>query len=318
MVLLGYEDLSAAAAAMEALGTNEELAERRQALTDDPVMVVTRESELVSAHVLAEEMAFVAPALHGVDLVASDDATTCSIVLLISDGIVGVAHLDSSKQMAFFLGKWESLVNSAPTRVAIAGGYDDERGIACPISMDILHTFMSSKKVYNVQQFVTGKWNTKQSDSGITLPRTRGIGFFPAEDAFGRVEFEPDARLPLVPLRFAGVSPHPLHTLLCCVEKEKPYEITVGPYCATLLSPEVCPYMLDLDDDELLPRISTSPFAEGPKFLQDMRDMLEFIRNSSLRSLDNTLVLTLPPMRQGAATNSEYGPDANFRDQAGA
>ncbi|KAF1789838.1 Protein N-terminal asparagine amidohydrolase [Phytophthora cactorum] len=197
-----------------------------------------RESGLTSVHVLAEEMAFVAPAVHQVDLVASDDATTCSVVLLISDRIVAVAHLDSENQMAFYLKKWESLVNSPITQVAIAGGYDDERNIARPISMDILRALMVSEAVYDVQQIVTGRWNTTETDNGVKLPRTRGIGYFPAEDVFRRVEFEPDARLPLVSLRFAGVSPHPLHTLLCCLEKDKPLEITVGPYYATLLSPE--------------------------------------------------------------------------------
>ncbi|KAG3198163.1 hypothetical protein PC128_g6223 [Phytophthora cactorum] len=293
MVLHGYEDLEDAAAATEALGANQELSRRRQTLMDDSIMVVMRESGLTSVHVLAEEMAFVAPAVHQVDLVASDDATTCSVVLLISDGIVAVAHLDSENHMAFYLKKWESLVNSPITQVAISGGYDDERNIARPISMDILRALMVSEAVYDVQQIVTGRWNTTETDNGVKLPRTRGIGYFPAEDVFRRVEFEPDARLPLVSLRFAGVSPHPLHTLLCCLEKDKPLEITVGPYYATLLSPEVCPYMLDLDDDEFLPRISTSPFAEGPKFNQDMRDMLEFISNCSLRSLADTLVLTL-------------------------
>ncbi|KAG6969759.1 hypothetical protein JG687_00003014 [Phytophthora cactorum] len=155
MVLHGYEDLEDAAAATEALGANQELSRRRQTLMDDSIMVVMRESGLTSVHVLAEEMAFVAPAVHQVDLVASDDATTCSVVLLISDGIVAVAHLDSENQMAFYLKKWESLVNSPITQVAISGGYDDERNIARPISMDILRALMVSEAVYDVQQIVT-------------------------------------------------------------------------------------------------------------------------------------------------------------------
>ncbi|KAF4137911.1 Protein N-terminal asparagine amidohydrolase [Phytophthora infestans] len=295
MVLLGYEGIEDAAAVTEALSTNQELTQRRQAILNEPVTVVTRDCGLTSVHILAEEMAFVAPAAHQVDLVASDDATTCSIVLLISDEIVAVAHLDAIYQMAFILKKWESLVHSAVTRVGIAGGYDDERGISRPISMDILQTLMSSEAVYSVQQYVAGRWNTMETDNGVKLPRTRGIGYYPVADIFRCVEFEPDARLPLVPLRFAGVSPHPLHTLLCCLEEDKPFEITVGPYYSTLVSSEICPYMLDLDDDELLPRISTSPFAEGPKFLQDMRDMLKFISTCSLRSLGDTFVLTMSP-----------------------
>ncbi|KAE9353510.1 hypothetical protein PF008_g4968 [Phytophthora fragariae] len=298
MVLFGYEDLTDAVAAIEALGADQELDERRKALLNDPVMVVTRESGLRSIHVLSEEMAFVAPAEHDLDLVASDDATTCSIVVLIGYGIVGVAHLDSPQQMSFFLKKWETLTSAAPTSVAIAGGYDDERGIAHPISVDILQALLSSEAAYQVQEFVTSKWNTTQTEEGFFLPRTRGIGYFPAEKKFRCVEFEANARLPLVPLRFGGVSPQPLHTLVCCVEKEKPLEVTVGPYWGTLLPPDTCPFMLALDDDELLPRISTSPFAEGPKFLQDMRDMLELISNCSLRSLGNILVLTLPSARE--------------------
>ncbi|KAL4111061.1 hypothetical protein PRIC1_002742 [Phytophthora ramorum] len=294
MALLGYEDTADAAAAMEALGNNQTLADRRQALLNDPVVVVTRGSGLASIHVLAEEMAIIDPAVHGVDLVASDDATTCSVVLLIGDGVVAIAHLDAEQQMAFLLKKWESLVSCSPARVTITGGYDDERGVAYPILIDILKTLMNSDALYDIEQFVTGKWNTKQSDEGVQLPCARGIGYFPVEDAFRQVEFEADARLPLVPLRFAAVSPHPLHMLLCCVEKEKPLEATVGPYWDTLISPEVCPYMLDLGDDELLLKISTSPFAEGPKFLQDMKDMLLFISNCSLRSLGNTVVLALP------------------------
>ncbi|KAG1708312.1 hypothetical protein DVH05_024991 [Phytophthora capsici] len=298
MVLRGYEEVVDAATAMEALGADQVLTGRRQVLLDEPVMVVTAESGLRSVHVLAEEMEFVAPTVHRIDLVASDDATTCSVVMLISKGNVGVAHLDSTHQMAFFLKKWESLINSETTRVAIAGGYDDERGIACPISLDILQTLMESENAYELQQFITGRWNTTQTNSGVMMPRTRGIGYFPADEKFRRVEFESNARLPLVSLRFAGVSSHPLHTLLWCVEKDNPLEITIGPYRDVFLSPEVCAYMLQLEDDELLPRISTSPFAEGPKFLQDMREMLDFIINCSLRSLGNTVVLTLPSRRE--------------------
>ncbi|KAG6613556.1 ankyrin-like protein [Phytophthora cinnamomi] len=155
---------------MEALGADPELAGRRQAILNDPVMVVTRESGLRSIHVLSEEMAFVAPVEHNLDLVASDDATTCSIVVLIGDGVVAVAHLDSQLQMAFFLKKWETLTSGTPTRVAIVGGYDDERGIAHPISIDILQALLSSQVVYQVEQFVTGTWNTKQTDEGVLLP----------------------------------------------------------------------------------------------------------------------------------------------------
>ncbi|GMF17312.1 unnamed protein product [Phytophthora fragariaefolia] len=299
MVLLGIEELPDAAAAMEALGADRELEDRRHALLDAPALVVTRESGLRTIHVLSEEMAFVAPAAHGLDLVASDDATTCSVVMLIGDGIVGIAHLDSTRQMIFFLHKWESLSSAATTRVAIAGGYDDERGIAHPISIDILQAFLSSERAYQVEQFVTGRWNTTQTHDGAMLPRTRGIGYFPAKDLFVQVEFNADSRLPLVPLRFAGVSPYPLHTLACCLESEGPLEITVGPYWGTLLPPDACPYMLALDDSQLLSRISTSPLAEGPKFLQDMRDMLQFISDCSLRCLDNILVLTVPSTGQG-------------------
>ncbi|KAK1939295.1 Protein N-terminal asparagine amidohydrolase [Phytophthora citrophthora] len=302
---------------MEALGASQALAERRQVLLDEPVMVVMAESGQRSVHVLAEEMAFVAPSVYGVDLVASDDATTCSIVLLISRDNVGIAHLDSTNQMAFFLKKWESLGDAETTQVAIIGGYDDEREIARPISMDILQTLMDSENAYELQQYVTGRWNTSQTDSGVMMPRSRGIGYFPAEEKFRQVEFESDARLPLVSLRFAGVSLHPLHTLMWCVEKGKPLEVTVGPYHGVLLSPDMCAYMLDLDDDKLLPKISTSPFAEGPKFLQDMREMLDFIINCSLRSLGNTVPsFVVNPYVQASAPSSSKIREILDREEA--
>ncbi|KAE9037396.1 hypothetical protein PR003_g6847 [Phytophthora rubi] len=186
MVLFGYEDLTDAVAAIEALGADQELDERRKALLNDPVMVVTRESGLRSIHVLSEEMAFVAPAEHDLDLVASDDATTCSIVVLIGYGIVGVAHLDSPQQMSFFLKKWETLTSAAPTTltsaaptsVAIAGGYDDERGIAHPISVDILQALLSSEAAYQVQEFVTSKWNTTQTEEGFSCRVQEGSDIF--------------------------------------------------------------------------------------------------------------------------------------------
>ncbi|KAG7402388.1 N-terminal asparagine amidase [Phytophthora boehmeriae] len=294
MVLHGYELLEDVTEALEALGADRVLTQRRKRLIEDPVMVVARASGVSSVHVLAEEMAFVSPELHDIDLVASDDATTCSIVILTSANIVGVAHIDSPRQMAFYLKKWETLNGSKPSSVAIAGGYDDERGIARPITLDILQSLMYSDTTYTVQQFVTGRWNSRETPNRVA-PIARGIGYFPGEDIYRLVEFEADARLPMVPTRFAGVSPHPLHLLMCCVEKETPLVMAVGPYSGTFFFPEACSCLLALTDDELLPRISTSPLCEGPKFLQDMRDMLQFTITCSLQTLGEMQELVLPP-----------------------
>ncbi|RLN93704.1 hypothetical protein BBJ28_00015581 [Nothophytophthora sp. Chile5] len=274
MVLLGFEHLPAATAALAALGTDAVLSERRRALLDDPPVVVTRASGVACVHVLSEEMAFVAPAMHGLELVASDDATTCSIVILSSNTIVAVAHIDSPQQMAYFLSKWEAVTGTAdsPARVAIAGGYTDEREISQPITLDILQTLIASDTVFEVRQFIAGEWNSRQTESGM-LPCMRGIGYFPAQDVYRQVEFEREARHPMEPLRFAGVAPDPLHLLMECVEIDVPLAITVGPYEDTLLSPGSCDFLLALSDDQLLTRISTSPLAEGPKFLQDMREI---------------------------------------------
>lgn len=74
---------------LEALGTDQVLAARQMMLLDQLVIVVMRDGGISSVHILAEEMAFVEPAVH-------DDATTCSIILLVCDSIVGVAHIDST------------------------------------------------------------------------------------------------------------------------------------------------------------------------------------------------------------------------------
>ncbi|RQM20074.1 hypothetical protein B5M09_010906 [Aphanomyces astaci] len=216
----------------------------------------------------------------------SDDATTCCIVMLHDSARFCLAHVDSSKQVRFLFDHWKStraVDDSSTTKVHVVGGYEDENGTGHAIVESILSAMQVGPRPFQVELWVTGPLNTlpPNASSAFALPRARGalcIGSA-AGCAASSVDFAPNTyRGPLFNQRMACTPSTPLHLLKTCPA----LECTLGPYTRLSLTlqpsdePKFQTWIDDASDEEFLSRWSTSPYAEGPKFVADVKARFQF------------------------------------------
>ena len=136
-------------------------------------------SQTSSLYVGQRELAVVSPD-DQIELVGSDSASTCLVVLLrhAASGVVGLAHLDSpsdeegleDNQLGQLLeATWERLGRQdLELEVSLFGGYNDEAGLSRRISGMILRTMQTSSSSFILRHLVCGDTNTT---AGLEGPR---------------------------------------------------------------------------------------------------------------------------------------------------
>jgi len=141
-------------------------------MSDNYVYVGQREMAIVSSD-------------DDVDMLGSEDATTCHIVVLrdITDnrGVTGLAHLDSDDSDQFLA--LESAVRrrsgaseaEAEYEISIIGGHDDERGTSAEITETLLTTIQEQESKFQLKLACMGSINTVIKN-GVAWPRTYGAG----------------------------------------------------------------------------------------------------------------------------------------------
>ncbi|KAF0684849.1 Aste57867_23194 [Aphanomyces stellatus] len=226
------------------------------------------------------EAAYSFPRQHPLALV-SDDATTCCIIILASASCFCLAHVDSPSQVQFLFAHWEASATHDPTAttVSVVGGYQDEDQTGHGIVTAILHAMQSTATChYSVELWVNGVLNTipPSEHAAHSLPRARGALCVPTADGLkvSAMDFASGTyRGPLFNQRMACVSASPLHVL----KTDAPLEISLGPYTRSWLrlgAADIARYKWWIDqapDTLFLRHWSTSPFAEGPKFVDDIK-----------------------------------------------
>jgi len=141
-------------------------------ISDNYVYVGQREMAIVSSD-------------DGVDMLGSEDATTCHIVVLRNitnnKGVTGLAHLDSDDPDQFLA--LESAVRrrsgasetDIEYEISIIGGYDDERGTSADITETLLTTIQEHEAKFQLKIACMGSINTV-INNGVAWPRTYGAG----------------------------------------------------------------------------------------------------------------------------------------------
>jgi len=253
----------------------EELCEKNAVFLSSEAMYIQKRNNQCVVHVITNEMAIVSMKKQAIHIVGSDDATTCNIVIFGDEKQMLVAHLDQNDQMEFVLQQWQQTTGARRdiTPVYIVGGYDDEQGISKPITLSILQALMNSTCRYCIELFVTGPTNTIQCTSHA-LPKVRGIAYVAGTESFHPTEFSPESRLPLIPQRFLGQSASKMSILFNDIDSSLP-RCQIGPFQSLAFWGEY-KMLLEYPDEIILKYTSTSPFAEGAKFVQDIRDTIQY------------------------------------------
>ncbi|KDO26739.1 hypothetical protein SPRG_20537 [Saprolegnia parasitica CBS 223.65] len=209
---------------------------------------------------------------------ASDDATTCCILVLQSPTCFCLAHVDSPGQVAFLFAHWQRTLGAVDTRIAVVGGYMDEGDVGAGIIASIVDAMHAAPASSSIFLWATGQTNTVPGSSP-SQPKVRGLLALPTLDGDAQlapIDYAPGAyRGPNFLRRTTSTPATPLYVL----KAEPALECVVGPYRSFWMHSDLpaarmrqyLAHVRGFSDAELLQRFSTSPAAEGPKFVADLK-----------------------------------------------
>ena len=212
-----------------------------------------------------------------VDMLGSEDATTCHIVILrdTNTGTTGLAHLDTDEPEQFLCLEREvrdrSGVRSVSRelehrdyQVSILGGYEDEQNTSEDITDTLLNVMQALKATFRLQIAIIGKINTFTKE-GLAWPRVYGGGVVlsSGEIFCGKFSYHgPDTDIRALRLSSGAHSLHNIYDSLSGKIIIKPFNYSVLPDAHLWLRRA---------DSFILRYCSTSPLVEPPDFCENIR-----------------------------------------------
>lgn len=232
-------------------------------------------------YVQQRELAATLPNDKNVNILGSDDATTCIIVVVrhSGSGAVALAHLDGSgtdEAVYTMVQRVQELALGYPEgriELQLVGGFSDPSGYSENLFYNIMNTFHKHILEIDLTLACIGEMNTTIREN-IQWPMIYGIGvnlktgeIFPASFP----EKGPDQ-----PLRYArhltGVQ-QVLDIYDCHLGLLK-----IGPFNYEPL--RGVDLWLEQSDDFILQHLSTSPKVEPPHFVMQIRQTLKYIQDN--------------------------------------
>lgn len=239
------------------------------------------------------------PADEPAAVLCSSDATTCLIAVVVGSAAAGpaaaaadavpahvpppiarVVHHDegTTRSLAALQQTVAGLpVAGPPARLWLAGAYADERGTGAAVAAALLHFLDGCEAALEVQLCCVGQLNTTADGS----PRATALAVDLRSGQASPLAPAPEQRGPLVPARMAqwayqldsglrgGDGNSPLRSIYSPATRQLRLTLVQGgppTQCLWLASA-----LLDLPDQELLQRWSTSPAHEPPHFAAGAR-----------------------------------------------
>ncbi|XP_062853008.1 protein N-terminal asparagine amidohydrolase [Trichomycterus rosablanca] len=250
------------------------LKEKAKVFRSKPILIVDPKCLL---YMQQREYAATTPADKSVTVIGSGDATTCHLVVLRhkGSGVSCLSHLDGSDtwtEVPLLVNAVMSLSN--PTKegrleLHLVGGFDDDNKTSHKLSHDVLAAFQEQKEEIHLESCCITEMNDVVMD-GIHKPIVYGIG---VNVKTGDV--------------FPASFPHrgPAHNLrsartftggqMAKVYDSTKEQVKIGP-CRWGPSSDIA-FWLAEDDDTILQYLSTSPYAEPPYFVQDIKSTIQFL-----------------------------------------
>ncbi|KAL3685082.1 hypothetical protein R1sor_003104 [Riccia sorocarpa] len=234
-----------------------------------------------------------------VQFVGTDEVTTC-IGLVIRNpatGLTSVGHFDSPDYAGKGLKQMitsHNLKEPSTLQVHLVGAYDDalDNGDAgyegdemdlysAPLSLEIMDTLHKSKHKFEMGYLCILEHNSEVGPTGYARPVISGLVVDTESGAVMPARFERGARGPDSTVRKicsttalsdpswepSLLSPYQTHTDSFIIKASKWGRRLV----------EFASYMLTLDDEDFLQKYSTSPYAEGPEFVDNCRRVFRYM-----------------------------------------
>eukprot|EP00092_Neocalanus_flemingeri_P071761 GFUD01088222.1.p1 GENE.GFUD01088222.1~~GFUD01088222.1.p1 ORF type:complete len:338 (+),score=87.59 GFUD01088222.1:223-1236(+) len=249
-----------------------------QLLKANSLSVLNRPAKLVGAgekclYVGQRELAVVAPG-DNVNMVGSEDATTCHVVILrdIHTGVTGLAHLDNEEPNDFLRLEKEVRDRNGYTKdqdileysVSILGGYEDENSTSEEITEMLLAVMQGLKAKFTLQLACTGSLNTVMKE-GVPWPRVYGGGVDVSTGEVFTAKFSyhgPDTDIRSLRLHSPVASLNNIYDPYGGKIVLKPFSYRVMPDAHLWLKKA---------DSFILKYCSTSPLVEPPDFCEHIR-----------------------------------------------
>ncbi|KAL2629039.1 hypothetical protein R1flu_013725 [Riccia fluitans] len=258
----------------------------------------TQPADSKFVYVFQKECATVASEI--VQLVGTDEMTTC-VGLVIRNpatGLTSVGHFDTAAYAAKGLEQVIASHNlSEPTvlQVHLVGAYDDSRDhyraghagdevqsrYSLPLSLKIIQALQKSKHKFEMGYLCILQHNTEIGSNEHPCPSVRGLVVETKSGAVMPARFEGGARGPDSTVRMVCtttvtsdpswdtslLSPYQTHSDSYLIKPSKWSKVYMT----------YAPYMLSLNDEDFVQTFSSSPYAEGPEFVENCRRIFKYM-----------------------------------------
>ncbi|KAG2671507.1 hypothetical protein I3843_13G000900 [Carya illinoinensis] len=252
-------------------------------------------------YVFQREYATVDPAL--VDFVGTDEATTCVGLVIRNrkNGITSVAHMDSPDIVDIGLSQMLLLVVDhnldAELEVHLVGGFEDVspnflksctrsesdaklEGYSYPLCAKIFETLCTRQEKFHIQTaFILGH-NTRRDSEGNAFPIFNGLAVETSTGSVIPACFD-GARCPDEIVRrirvTASYEDSSWNGKLMDTYDTRTDQFRIASCCWTSQQRRFALTLRHLTDSEILLTCSTSPSAEGPDFVDNLRRQWEYL-----------------------------------------
>ncbi|KAF8021730.1 hypothetical protein BT93_G2008 [Corymbia citriodora subsp. variegata] len=253
-------------------------------------------------YVFQQEYATVDPA--SVDVVGTDEATTC-VGLVIrnrSNGKISIAHLDSPAIVEMGLAQMLSQTFGHDLQdemdVNVVGGFEDASleqinrsdgseihgevdGYSLPLCIKLIETLLRRREKFHIQTFLVLGHNTRRDANGLAYPIITGClvetsngSVFPA--CFDRTSRCPDEVVRRIRITACGEDPSWRGKLLETYHTQDD-KFIIAPCYWSQSQLQIATQLRHLSDSQILLMCSTSPYAEGPEFVDNVRRQFDYI-----------------------------------------
>ncbi|KAL8495916.1 hypothetical protein ACS0TY_019872 [Phlomoides rotata] len=242
-------------------------------------------------------------------LVGTDEATTCVGVVIrnCNSGMISVAHMDFPEVVEGGLEQMLSLVadNDSDTLldVHLLGGFDDISSQNSDLAMEsrtesggyshslcakIVETLRNRSEKFQIQTLHVLGHNTKWDSKGIAYPIFHGFVVDTSTGLIIPASFDGTSRCPDDIVRRIRVTssyedPNWTGRLLDTYDTSTD-QFVIAPCAWTIRQQRIAQALQGLSDTELLLSCSSSPYAEGPDFVDNERRKWDYlIKNPNWR-----------------------------------
>ncbi|KAJ6309763.1 hypothetical protein OIU76_014657 [Salix suchowensis] len=261
-------------------------------------------------YLFQREFATVDPAL--IDFIGTDEATTCVGLVIRNqrNGMTSVAHMDSTKVVDTGLTQMLSLVVDknfdVDLDVHLIGGFEDVSpqqangstrsktlaevdGYSFPLCTKIIETLRKRQEKFHIQTLYVLRHNTRRDSQGNAYPVFNGFlvktstgSVIPA--SFDRTTRCPDEIVRRIRVSVSYEDPTWNAKLLETYDTQND-RFVIAPCSWTLWQEHYALTLQDLSDEEILLQCSSSPSAEGPEFVDNLRRQWDYLTKQPLWNL---------------------------------